>query len=98
MGSTAGSRATPTAARWRSPDGTRLAYTVQAGGLHDIWVLTMGEKPTTQPFLNSAASEYSPTFSPDGRWLAYTSNESGRAEVYVQKYPQGERFAVSTSG
>jgi hypothetical protein len=52
----------------------------------------------TQPFLKSAASEYSPTFSPDGRWLAYASDESGRVEVYVQQYPQGERLAVSTGG
>jgi Tol biopolymer transport system component len=81
-----------------SPDGTRLAYTVQTGLLHDIWVLTMGEPPTTQPFLTSAASEYSPTFSPDGRWLAYQSDESGRFEVYVQAYPKGERIAVSTGG
>jgi serine/threonine-protein kinase len=85
------------------PDGKQLAYTVQAGSQHDIWVLTVGDKtpgdkPTGQPFLNSAASEYSPTFSPDGRWLAYVSDESGRPEVYVRGYPQGERLAVSTGG
>jgi len=81
-----------------SPDGTQLAYTAQTGSQHDIWVLAMGETPTTTPFLTGAASEYSPAFSPDGRWLAYQSDESGRAEVYVQAYPQGERLAVSTSG
>jgi serine/threonine-protein kinase len=84
-------------AAW-SPDGKLLAYTVQTGYLHDIWVLTMGEKPATRPFLASAASEYSPAFSPDGRWLAYASDESGRFEVYIQQYPQGERIAVSTGG
>lgn len=81
-----------------APDGKQLAYTVQTGSQHDIWVLTMGEKPTSQAFLNSAPSEYSPRFSPDGRWLAYVSDESGRPEVYVQGYPQGERLAVSTGG
>ena len=81
-----------------SPDGRLLAYTVQTGLLHDIWVLTMGEKPTSEPFLKGVASEHSPTFSPDGRWLAYVSDESGRAEVYVRPYPQGERLAVSTGG
>ncbi len=86
-----------------APDGKRLAYTVQTGSQHDIWVLTLddkrpGEKPTSQPFLNSAAAEYSPAFSPDGRWLAYVSDESGRPEVYLHGYPQGERLAVSTGG
>jgi len=81
-----------------APNGKQLAYTVQTGLLHDIWVLTMGEKPTSQPFLNSAVSEFSPKFSPDGLWLAYVSDESGRSEVYAQKYPQGERLPVSTGG
>jgi hypothetical protein len=76
----------------------RLAYTVQTGSLHDIWILTMGDKPTSEPFLQSAAAEHSPAFSPDGRWLAYVSDESGRSEVYVKGYPQGDRLAVSASG
>src|SRR5205085_673890 len=46
----------------------------------------------------SPASEYSPKFSPDGRWLAYESDTSGRNEVYVQPYPKVERLPVSTSG
>jgi eukaryotic-like serine/threonine-protein kinase len=81
-----------------SPDGTLMAYTVQKGGQHDIWVLTMGDKPAAHPYLNGSASEHSPMFSPDGRWLAYVSNDSGRGEVYVRRYPEGERLAVSTGG
>jgi Tol biopolymer transport system component len=84
-------------ASW-SPDGTLLAYTVQTGLLHDIWVLTMGDKPTTEPLLASAASEHTPVFSPNGQWLAFVSDESGRGEIYIQKFPKGERLAVSTSG
>jgi serine/threonine-protein kinase len=43
--------------------------------------------------------ESAPTFSPDGKWLAYVSDESGRAEVYVQPYPgPGAKWAVSTEG
>jgi len=68
-------------AAW-SPDGSKLAYTVQTGLLSDIWMLTMGDPPVTTPFLSRTASEHSPAFSPDGRWLAYVSDESGRFEVY----------------
>jgi len=48
--------------------------------------------------IDSAASEYSPKFSPDGRWLAYQSDESGRLEIYVQRYPEGVRMPVSSDG
>ena len=84
-------------ASW-SPDGKLLAYTAQTGSQHDIWVLTISDKPAAQPLVNSPASEHSPRFSPDGTWLAYVSDESGRPEVYVRRYPQGDRFPVSTSG
>jgi len=93
---------TPTDAALRdfswSPDGMRLAYTVQNGSQYDIWVMTFGKAPAQAPFLESSAEEYGPAFSPDGRWLAYGSDESGRGEVYIRRYPSGERFAVSTGG
>jgi serine/threonine-protein kinase len=84
-------------ASW-SPDGRVLAYTLQAGSQHDIWAVTTGDKPTAQPLLSGPASEHTPSFSPDGRWLAYVSDESGRYEVYVRRYPQGDSLSVSTSG
>jgi Tol biopolymer transport system component len=50
-------------------------------------------------FVSSAARERAPTFSPDGRWLAYTSNESGHDEVYVRPFPgPGSRVMVSSGG
>jgi serine/threonine-protein kinase len=50
-------------------------------------------------FLNGAASERTPMFSPDGRWIAYVSDESGRDEVYVRPYPgPGKERNVSTDG
>ncbi|MBI4264210.1 MAG: PD40 domain-containing protein [Acidobacteria bacterium] len=58
----------------------------------------MGDEPASQPLLNSPASEHSAAFSPDGSWLAYVSDESGRAEVYVRRHPEGEQLPVSTAG
>jgi serine/threonine-protein kinase len=84
-------------ASW-SPDGETLAYTIQNGGLHDIWIRPMDEGAAARPFLDGPASEHSPAFSPDGRWIAYVSDESGRYEVYVRGYPQGDRLGVSTDG
>ncbi len=50
-----------------------------------------------EPFFTSEAAEAYPTFSPDGNWLAYTSNQSGRREVYVRPYP-GPEPATLISG
>ena len=64
----------------------------------DIWVLSIGDRKTLA-VIQTAANEMSPEFSPDGRWLAYVSSESGRNEVYVQPYPgPGERHLISTTG
>jgi serine/threonine protein kinase len=93
----AGSSSTPVPGSW-SPDGNLLAYTLQSGAEHDIWILSMADEPSARPFLNTDAVEHSPMFSPDGQWLAYVSNESGRLEVYIQKYPQGEKLPVSAGG
>jgi Tol biopolymer transport system component len=87
-----------------SPDGTMVAF-VEEGDPQgsfffqfDIWVLSIGDRKT-RAVIHTAANEISPEFSPDGRWLAYVSNESGRHEVYVQPYPgPGERHLISTKG
>ena len=64
----------------------------------DIWVLSTGDRKT-RAVIHTAANEMTPEFSPDGRWLAYVSNESRRNEVYVQPYPgPGERHLISTNG
>jgi serine/threonine-protein kinase len=91
---------------WR-PDGKVLAFEqADAGAQRKIRSMTMeggeksGWKPGEQkPFLNSAFDEETPTFSPDGRWLAYTSTESGAREIYVTPFPgPGGKWQVSTSG
>ena len=52
-----------------------------------------------EPFLTTSANEVAGQFSPDGQWIAYTSDESGRNEVYVRPFPSGAgRWQVSTEG
>jgi len=85
-----------------SPDGTTLAFMDEGESKgyfqFDIWLLSMGDR-RTRALIHTAANEMTPEFSPDGRWLAYVSNESGREEVYVQPYPgPGERHTISTNG
>ncbi len=78
-----------------SPDGKFLVYTER----FNVWILPLsgGGKPTA--FLESAFNKREVRFSPDGRFLAMISNESGRPEVYVTPFPgPGERVRVSTGG
>ncbi len=63
----------------------------------DIWMLPPGGEPV--PFLSSDAVETHPSFSPDGQWLAYRSNATGRAEIYVRPYPSpGPALQISGNG
>jgi eukaryotic-like serine/threonine-protein kinase len=82
-----------------SPDGQLLAYhEVNPTTQRDIWVLRLKDRKT-EPFLRTPADESAPRFSPDGRWLTYVSNESGRFEIYVQPYPgPGGKWQISTNG
>jgi Tol biopolymer transport system component len=82
-----------------SPDGQLLAFTevnpTTPGG---IWVLRMSDRKA-QPFLQTSAVLDGPRFSPDGHWLAYISDESGRYEIYVQPYPgPGGKWQISRDG
>ncbi len=84
-----------------SPDGLTILVQQQNSrtGM-DVMSLPVSEKPQPlTPVLNSQFDEISPRLSPDGRWLAYTSNESGRAEVYVVPFPgPGGRWQISNNG
>jgi eukaryotic-like serine/threonine-protein kinase len=83
-----------------SPDGRSLVY-LEAGeqGWFDVWVLplTGGGKPAA--FLQAPFNKTAVRFSPDGRYLAMITTESGQPEAYVMAYPgPGERIRVSTGG
>ena len=83
-----------------SPDGKVLAFLQWSEvGLFDIWVLPFGGERKPQPFQESQFMEMNPCFSPDGRWIAFNSNQSGRGEVYVKPYPgPGGMVPISTDG
>jgi Tol biopolymer transport system component len=83
-----------------SPDGRVIAYT--ASGIEvppSIMVVSVEGGRPAQPFNPTKFAQGSPKFSPDGRWLAYCSNESGKPQVYVQAYPgPGPEIQISTDG
>jgi serine/threonine-protein kinase len=83
-----------------SPDGRVLAfYTIGSATRRDIHGMNLDEERTRFPILVTEFDEHSPMISPDGRWLAYVSDRSGREEVYVQAFPgPGPRHRVSTEG
>lgn len=82
-----------------SPDGKQLAFVeVHPSTQRDIWLLPLEGDRTPRPFQATGADEWGPKISPDGRWMAYVSNETGREEVYVRPLGSGGRQRVSTNG
>jgi len=89
-----------------TPDGSRLAYLEfnPVTGL-DLWTVAVDQYGSElragppEPFLVTTAAESQPMFSPDGKWIAYCSTESGSWEVYVQPFPpDGRKIQVSSHG
>jgi Tol biopolymer transport system component len=90
-----------------SRDGRFLLYTQQDPQAHaDLWVLPLAGDGTPSgaatPFANTAFSEEQGRFSPDTRWIAYASDESGRSEIYIQPFPAplngGSKTPISRDG
>jgi eukaryotic-like serine/threonine-protein kinase len=101
----AGDGDSPLAAGWQSPsdwstDGRFIIYRENdptIGG--DLWALPLFGEQKPFPFLRTRFSETMPRFSPDGRWVAFASNESGRYELYVARFERpAEKWRVSTAG
>jgi hypothetical protein len=98
-----------------SPDGTALAYAELAvaspqsahGGAEpdrgdtgwDIWLLHPGRTPSRSALIRTQFNEDQPAFSPDGRAMAYVSDETGQLQVYIRSFPDtSRRVRVSTDG
>jgi serine/threonine-protein kinase len=87
--------------RW-TPDGQWLLFQtdIASPGLGDILAIRPGVDTAPVPVVASRFSDISPALSPNGRWLAYVSNETGADEIYVVPFPNrgAARWAVSTGG
>ena len=84
-----------------SPDGRYLLYTRKVKGetSYHIWVLPLFGDGKPFPIVQTAFEERDPQISPDGKWMAYHTNESGRREVYITAFPGGgAKWQVSTNG
>ncbi len=83
-----------------SRDGAWLIYRGGSGSGRDIFARRTSGDTTDIALVDSRAEEFSPTLSPDGRWLAYASDETGRTEVYVRPFPDAgaAKFTVSRNG
>ncbi|MGQ0732131.1 MAG: hypothetical protein ACT4QD_00595 [Acidobacteriota bacterium] len=89
----------PVAQSW-SPDGKFLLYSAFNSTTHlDLWLLPMSGDRKPRPLLQTGFSEQQGQISPDGRWLAYSSNQSGHEEVYVRSFPDlAGPWQISTNG
>ncbi len=93
----------PTAPTSWSRDGRYILYViVNPKTSSDLWVLSLDSTPKPVPFLRSDAAESQAQFSPDAqgppRWVAFTSNESGRDEVQLRSFPDAQNRLVVSSG
>jgi len=83
-----------------SEDGRTIVFSVlNAETGRDLWILPLDGDRKPVPYLRGPANEFEGSISPDGRWLAYVSNETGQDEVYVQSFPEpGRKVRVSLDG
>jgi len=84
-----------------SPDGRRLIFTDESPTTaNDVMAIELDATHRVTPLVQSPFNEQNGTVSPDGRWLAYEANDSGRFEIYVRPFPavNSGRWQVSTTG
>jgi serine/threonine-protein kinase len=80
-------------------DGRSLVYTTYNENSWDIFRVQLDSARAAVPYLTSESNETAPIFSPDGRWVAMESSESGRQEIYLRSYPDpSSKVQISTGG
>ena len=80
-----------------SPDGKVILFAREGKSTHDdVWAVSPGGDPRV--LVATDGSDNDASFSPDGRWIVYTSNVSGRDEAYIRPFPDGRSIQVSTEG
>ena len=82
-----------------SSDGRLLAYVLSVSGGVELWTVPLQGRPEPKRYLANGFNLAHPALSPDGRWMAYDSDESGRVEVYAQSFPDPSvrRWKISPS-
>jgi serine/threonine protein kinase/Tol biopolymer transport system component len=83
-----------------SHDGKHILFMrFQSGGRSSVWLLPLDDRQAKPLFQSNAFDVSAAVFSPNGHFIAYTSDESGRSEVYVQRFPlSGEKWVISSGG
>ena len=82
-----------------SRDGVLMFVSISLRSAQDLWILRTGAERKATPFLETPFVEGAPALSPDGRWVAYVSGESGRSEIHVMPFlGSGEKLTISTEG
>ena len=80
-----------------SPDGQFILFGA-IGMAQDLWILPLSDRKP-RPYMQTQYSEFAARFSPDGRWVAYRSNEAGQADIYVAPFPgPGEKQRITSTG
>jgi Tol biopolymer transport system component len=84
----------------RSPQNALLSFiTLKSGGDYDVWTYSLTTKQRTPLIVVPGTPQHSSHFSPDGKWIAYVSAETGQLEVYVRPFPAGTpAVRISRSG
>ena len=84
-----------------TPDGGTLVFGDNPDGQFDIHVITLGEGTRTESLIKTRFGEANSRVAPDGKWIAYASNQTGQCEVYVRPFPdtqEGRRTTISRNG
>ena len=81
-----------------SPDRKTVVFAAANQQSVDLWLMGTEPGAKPKPFVTGPKDERAPAFSPDGKYVAYMSDESGRFEIYVKPFPEGEGKQVSATG